>query len=108
MLFIFKYHRYRLILILHWQYQSNNVNELEDSPAAVAIYGPVTGLGPSDAFKLLKSNSILLLFSPSIEFLKSIKDVTKTSLDITRIKLTPFIPLIVYRYIYAIPQPSDH
>lgn len=80
-------------LILCYQYPQDS----QDVLAAAAVFGADSRLEATDVIKLLKSNVILLLFSPSIDLLQSIKSAIDTILDLPRIELADGMPLIVYR-----------
>ncbi len=47
--------------------------------------------------EILKANTVLLLFSASIDYLTSLKNAIGTVLDLCKIKLEDGAPLIFYR-----------
>ena len=71
----------------------------KETPAALSVHGPDAGLDPVETLKLLRSNVILLLFSPSIDFLRSLKSAIRTVLDLPRIELEDGVPLVIYVYV---------
>jgi len=65
---------------------------------AVAVYGQHAELESTDAILgLLKTEAILLLFSPSTEFLELLKTATRTQIDLPTLELEDGAPLIVYK-----------
>ena len=85
---------------IHYQY----LQDSQGMPTAVAVFGANACLESTDAINLVKSNAILLLFSPPIDLLQSIKRATKTVLNLAKIKLADGVPLIIYRSVDIIPK----
>ena len=70
---------------------------------AVAVRGSDAGLESSEVIlTLLKTNAILLLFSPSLALLQALKSAIGTPINLPKIKLEEHIPLVVYKSVLTL------